>query len=111
MKLATAIVAATLAALSLPAAAQYGHDPDSTARIDRRQEAQERRIERGIETGQITRREAARLREGQREIRRMERQALADGRIDRWERRQIEQAQDRQDVLINRERHDRQARY
>ena len=111
MKLATAIAAAALATLSLPAAAQYRHDPDSTARIDRRQEAQDRRIDRGIETGQLNRREAARLREGQRHIQRLENRALADGRIDRWERRQIEQAQDRQDVLINRERHDRQARY
>ena len=108
MKLYTATVAAALALLALPAAAQYGYDHDSTPRVDRRQENQDRRIDRGIETGQLNRREAARLREGQRHIQRLENRALADGRIDRWERRQIELAQDRQGQLINRERHDGQ---
>jgi hypothetical protein len=112
MKLSRVIAAAALAILSLPAAAQYyGINPVSTERIDRRQAAQERRIERGIQTGQLNRREAARLREGQRHIQRLENRALADGRINRWEARQIELAQDRQDALIYRERHDQQARY
>jgi hypothetical protein len=110
MKLAIAITAASLAILSLPAAAQYGYDHDSTARIDQRQENQERRIERGIQTGQLSRREAARLHQGQRHIQRLEDRALADGRIDRRDRREIEEAHDRQAALINRERHDGQGR-
>ena len=110
MKLANVTAAAALAILSLPASASH-YDRDAAARIDQRQEAQQRRIERGIETGQLNRREAARLREGQRHIQRLENRALADGRISRWEARQIELAQDRQDALIYRERHDQQARY
>jgi hypothetical protein len=58
----------------------------------------------------LTRNEAQRLREGQREIRRMERQALADGRISPREAARIEQAQDIEDRRIAQERHDRQAR-
>jgi hypothetical protein len=96
---------AALSALSLPAFAL-----DSTPRIDQRQANQERRIEEGLRSGQLTRNEAQRLREGQREIRRMERQALADGRISPREAARIEQAQDIEDRRIAQERHDRQAR-
>lgn len=94
---------AVLSVASLPAFAL-----DSTPRIDQRQANQEQRIEEGIRSGQLNRREADRLRQGQREIRRMERQALADGRISRREGARIEQAQDAQDRLIAQEKHDRQ---
>jgi hypothetical protein len=92
---------AVLSAASLPAFAL-----DSTPRIDQRQANQEQRIEQGIRSGQISRREAQRLREGQRQIRRMERQALADGRITPREAARIEQAQDAQGRLIREERRD-----
>jgi len=98
---------ALLASLSLPAFAQVY----STPRIDQRQESQQRRIEQGVRSGQLNHREAARLRAELREIRRMERQASADGRISFRERERIEQAQDQLSRQINRERHDAQARY
>jgi hypothetical protein len=101
------LVVAALGALSLPAFAQL----NSTPRIDQRQENQERRIEEGVRLGQINRREEARLRAELREIRRMERRALADGRISPREQARIEQAQDQLSRNINRERHDQQARY
>ncbi len=97
---------ALLAALSLPAFAQV----HSTPRIDQRQENQERRIEEGFRSGQLNRREVARLREELREIRRMERRAAADGRISPREQARIEQAQDQLSRNIARERHDYQAR-
>ena len=97
---------AALSALSLPVFAL-----DSTPRIDQRQANQEQRIELGVRTGLLSRREAERLREGQRQIRRMERQALADGRITPREAARIEQAQDEQGRLIQQERRDHQARY
>ena len=110
MKLTTVSAAAALAILSLPAVASH-YDRDAAARIDQRQEAQQRRIERGIETGQLTRQEVWRLREGQRHIQRLEDRALADGRIDRWELRRIEAELDRLSTLINRERNDEERRY
>jgi hypothetical protein len=97
---------AALSALSLPVFAL-----DSTPRIDQRQANQERRIEEGLRSGQLTWNEAQRLREGQRQIRRMERQALADGRITPREAARIEYAQDEEGRRIAQERHDRQARY
>ena len=97
---------AALSALSLPVFAL-----ESTPRIDQRQANQEQRIEQGLRSGQITRREAQRLREGQAQIRRMERHALADGRITPREAARIEQAQDAEGRRIAQERHDRQARW
>jgi len=98
------LVVAVLGALSLPAFAQL----NSTPRIDQRQENQERRIEEGVRTGQINRREEARLRAELRDIRRMERRAMADGRISRYEQAQIEQAQNQLSRNIARERRDDQ---
>lgn len=107
MKIFKLAAVAVFAAVSLPALAQV----HSTPRIDQRQESQERRIEQGVRSGQLNRREAARLRAELREIRRMERRAAADGRITFRERERIEYAQDRLSRQINRERHDYQARY
>ena len=94
-----------LAALSLPAFAQH-----TTPQIDQRQDRQERRIEQGVRSGELTPRETARLARGQARIRQMERQALADGRISRRERREIDHAQDQQNQLIARLKHNDRAR-
>ena len=106
MKKTRIAAVALLAALSLPAFAEVM----STPRIDQRQENQERRIEEGVRSGQLNRREAARLRAELRDIRRMERRAAADGRITPREQARIEQAQDQLSRNIARERHDYQAR-
>jgi hypothetical protein len=97
---------AVLSAVSLPAFAL-----NSTPRIDQRQANQEQRIEQGQRNGQLNRREVRRLREGQAQIRRMERQALADGRISPREAARIEHAQDAEGRRIGEERNDRQARW
>ena len=78
--------------------------------IDQRQANQEQRIEQGIRSGQLTAGEAARLERGQARIERMERRALADGRMDPRERRRIMQAQEVQSRHIYREKHDNQTR-
>jgi len=79
-------------------------------RIDQRQANQEQRIEQGIRSGQLTAGEATRLERGQARIVRMERRALADGRMDPRERRRIMQAQEVQSRHIYREKHDNQTR-
>ena len=78
--------------------------------IDQRQANQEQRIEQGIRSSQLTAGEAARLERGQARIERMERRALADGRMDPRERRRIMHAQDVQSRHIYREKHDNQTR-
>lgn len=85
--------------------------PAFAARADDRQVAQERRIEEGVASGELNRREAARLERKhhrlQHEIRRDRRD---DGRLDRCERRRIERQQDRLSRQIDRQKHDRQER-
>jgi hypothetical protein len=78
--------------------------------IDRRQDRQEDRIDQGIRSGELNRREAARLERGQAHVNRLENRALADGSISRGEFRRIEQAQNEQSRRIYRQKHDRQHR-
>lgn len=98
------------AALSLAAAAPALADNNYEQVIDQRQANQEQRIDQGIKSGELTRREAARLERGQERVNRMEDRALADGKITRGEFRRIENAQNEQSRRIYRQKHDRQSR-
>lgn len=80
----------------------------STARIDQRQANQQQRIDRGVKSGALTQKEAARLQKGQQRIGRMETKAMADGKMTPRERRRIEQAQNAQSRKIYEEKHDKQ---
>lgn len=100
------LVIATAAALVMPFAASA--ETDSTSRIDQRQAKQEQRIDRGVQSGALTEREAARLEKGQTHVDNMENKALADGKVTARERARIENAQDRQSRRIHHQKHDRQ---
>ena len=104
MKLLYIAAAFVLACFALSAVAQTS----STPRIDKRQENQERRIEQGQKSGQLTPKEAERLEKGQARVQKMEDKAAADGKLTKKERARIEQAQNRQSKKIYRERHDKQ---
>ncbi len=93
-------------ALSTPAFAGSADTPV----IDKRQAAQEQRIDQGIASGQLTGREAARLERGQERVNRMEDRAKADGVVTNKERARINHAQDVESRKIYREKHDRQHR-
>ena len=82
----------------------------STPRIDQRQEKQDERIERGIEKGQITNKEARRLEKGQEYVDDLEEKARRDGKVTKDEKRRIEKAQDKQSQQIQKQRHDEQGR-
>jgi len=73
-----------------------------TYREDERNARQEQRIQEGLASGGITRREADMLQQQQREIHRAERRAAADGVVTREERMHIRYLQDRADQSINR---------
>jgi|GEM_PF-1892296 len=79
-------------------------------RVDARQARQADRIRNGVQSGDLTRREASALRSEQRGINRMERRANADGVVTPRESRRLEHAQDRASRHINQQRHDRQQR-
>jgi uncharacterized membrane protein YebE (DUF533 family) len=104
MKLLYVAAAFVLACVALSALAQTS----STPRIDQRQANQERRIDAGEKSGQLTPKEAQRLEKGQARIQKMENKAVADGKVTKKERAKIEQAQDRQSRRIYQERHDKQ---
>jgi hypothetical protein len=76
--------------------------------IEQRDRAEQARIDRGIQSGQITSREAARLNGERAQIERMESRARADGHLSGGERARIDRAQDRLGRDIYRESHDRQ---
>lgn len=83
---------------------------DRFDRTDVVQGAQQRQIQSGIRSGEITRFEAQKLQAEQARIAAMERRAEADGRIDRHERAQLNQAQREAGRHIRQESHDRQDR-
>lgn len=77
-------------------------------RVNNRQDSQRARIQQGVQSGELNRREAAKLRAGQRNVERLENKAEADGEITNKEKLRIEKAQDRQNRKIFREKHDGQ---
>ena len=104
MKSMKFVTAAVIAAFAFPVFAQT----TSTPRIDQRQKNQQRRIDQGVKSGQLNKKEAARLEKGQARIQKMENKATADGKVTAKERRKIERAQDKQSRKIAREKHDKQ---
>lgn len=104
-KLVTVFAALLLGAVTLPAFAQA-----NTPRIDQRQMNQERRIDQGIASGELTKREAARLDHGQDRVDNLENKAKADGTVTRRERARIHHAQNVESRRIYRQKHDAQHR-
>lgn len=106
------IAIAALSALSLMtltnAASAYDWREN---RIDARERNQEARIQRGVQSGQITRHERRHLEAEQARIRAMERNALRDGHIDRREAAGIRRAQNEASRHIYQESHDSQTRW
>ncbi len=104
MKMVKFLAVAVLAAIAWPTLTQA----QSTPRIDQRQENQDRRIDQGVASSQLSEKEAARLEKGQAHVQQMEDQALADGTVTKRERARIERMQDRKSRKIARQKHDRQ---
>lgn len=102
-----AITAALTLLASIPAFSQTA-DYTATPRFDQRQANQERRIDQGVQSGQLTEREAMRLDKGQDRLQRMEDKAKADGVVTRQERARLQHAENVQSRHIYREKHDPQ---
>lgn len=98
------IAAVVAAALTWPTLACA----QSTERIDKRQELQQKRIDKGVASGKLNKREAARLEKGQEHVQKLEDKALADGKVTAAEKARVERAQDVQSRRIARQKHDRQ---
>ena len=101
------IVAATLLALSAFAASAAGTD---TPRIDQRQVNQEQRIDKGVASGELTKREARRMNRQQAVVNRAEDKAKADGAVTAQERKRLTRMQNKTSRHIYRQKHDAQDR-
>ncbi|THJ24879.1 MAG: hypothetical protein CAF45_003555 [Nitrospira sp. CG24E] len=81
-----------------------------TPAIDQRQANQEQRIDQGVASGQLNKREANRLNRQQRHINKIEDKAKSDGVVTKKERARIGAAQNRASRHLAREKHDRQVK-
>jgi uncharacterized membrane protein YebE (DUF533 family) len=99
-----------LAALALIAFGAQAQTAASTAtpRIDKRQQLQQQRIQRGQASGQLNAAESQRLEKQEQHIANMETQAKSDGTVTSEERRRIRHAEDRTGRRIRRQAHDPQ---
>lgn len=104
-KFSNSIAAFALAALPALAIAQA---TPATPAMDQRQANQERRIQQGVKSGQLTERETARLEKGQPKVQRMEDKAKVDGVVMAKERKRIAHELNKQSRRIARQKHDRQ---
>ena len=104
MTIRTAILAVTAAAATLCAAPAFADNLDAT------QYRQQERIAEGRRNGSLTRHELFELEREQAQIRGLIQRARADGRVDPYERREIERAQDAASRRIFAEKHDSESR-
>lgn len=79
-----------------------------TPRVDQHEANQQSRIDAGLASGQLNRREARRLEREQAQIARAEARAKADGVVTPRERRELQRMQARASANIHAEKHDGQ---
>ena len=111
MKIQT-LVAALALTLGASAFAQAPATPDplATPKIDQRQANQEKRIDKGIASGALTTREAARLDKREAKIASDKAAAKADGKVTRAERRKLNRELNSASRAIRHQKHDAQTR-
>jgi hypothetical protein len=81
---------------------------DQTPGLDKRQENQERRVEAGVESGQLTEREAQRMENAAGRLEDKEAKAKEDGVVTKKERVQLNRQANRNSKRIAKQKHDRQ---
>ena len=104
LKIFGGIMAAMLAVTSIASA------QTRTPVINHREHRQERRINQGVRSGELTRGEAHHLRADERRISAEKRMARADGHVSGAERRQIRRDENRTSRAIYRDKHNGRVR-
>jgi hypothetical protein len=107
-KFKTLAVAATLAVATAGAFAQTASSPAATPRVDQRQANQEKRIDQGIASGELNKRETRRLEKEQSAVNRAEDKAKADGTVTKAERHRLHKMQNHASKDIHHQKHDAQ---
>ena len=98
-------VAALIVAFSTPVLAE----PQSP-NIDKREHNQKERIKQGVESGQLTKKEARRLRHEQKRIKAKEEAMKSDGTLTKGERKELHQDLNKASDHIAEQKHDAQTR-
>jgi hypothetical protein len=104
--LTIAAVAAVLSSVAIPGHAAGTRDPG----VNARQRNQQERVQQGVRSGELTRRETRNVREGQRDIRQLERAYKSDGTLSAAERADLHHEQNQASRQIYRQKHDAQDR-
>lgn len=105
VRLAVAI-AAVLSVAGLGQAEAGSRDP----RVNHRQQHQQQRINQGVRSGELTRRETGALAREQRNVRQLEREYKSDGELTRSERVDLHREQNQASRHIYNQKHDAQDR-
>lgn len=109
MKVQSLMTALVLAASSAVfAQASAPSNPAVTPVLDKKQANQQQRIDQGVASGKLTKREAARLQARENRLSAHETAAKADGVVTKKERVRLNQEADKDSQAILRQKHDRQ---
>jgi len=84
-----------------------GFSQTTKRKIAKRQNIQDARVNQGLRTGELTKREAIRLKQQQKDIKRSKRAAKADGKLTRKERRVIKAKQNKASQAIYRKKNNK----
>lgn len=101
------IKTATAFALVLTFGSQVMAD---TPKLDNRQDKQKARITQGVKSGELTKKETARMVKGQAQLQRMENRAKSDGVVTKKERVRLQHKANKESGKIYRNKHDKQKR-
>lgn len=110
MKISKLLVTACTVLFLLSIQTIHGADENATPGVDKREANQQRRIQQGVKSGELTPREAARLERGEKRIERMEEKAKTDGKVTAQKRKRLHRAENAESRKIYREKHDKQRR-
>ena len=80
---------------------------DDPANIDSRQQHQEQRIKKGINSGSISKQEARHLKKEQARIKRLEKRSKKDGKVSAKEKKKINHAQNHANRSISKKKHNK----
>lgn len=105
-KIITALAAAGIT-FSLAIAPALAAGTDSPA-VDQRQVKQQKRIDQGVQSGQLTEKEAKKLDKQQDRIEKKEAKMKEDGKLTKKEREKLKKEQDKASKKIYKEKHDKQ---
>ena len=104
------VISSILVVSLVTIAAEARRGEGAAPRNQNRENMQQNRIKQGIKSGELTAREALKLKKGQKKVDRMQNKALEDGNLTPEEKMRIEKAQDLQSKRIYKQKHDKQER-